>query len=77
MSKKEKATHARMLATPLGRLDLDGASKTESIRRRLQWIAGEWEIPDADLPRVKKHPTAACERFVDQYGIRLGLAPVW
>lgn len=69
MSKKEKAAHARMRTTPLGRLDIDGASKAVSIRRRMQWIASEWKIPDADLPRVKKHPTAAFGRFVDQYGI--------
>jgi hypothetical protein len=64
---------ARRLAarrkTPLGRLATDGASSVENIRRRLQWLAQERQIPASQLPRVLQIPTEELADFVEKYNI--------
>jgi hypothetical protein len=66
---------ARRLAarrkTPLGRLQTDGSCKPENVRRRLQWLAYERQIPEKDLPKVQCNPTDELFDFAEKYHISL------
>jgi hypothetical protein len=57
--------------TPLGRLHTDGSCKPESVRRRLQWLAYERQIPEKDLPKVKCDPTDELLDFAEKYHVSL------
>jgi hypothetical protein len=54
---------------PLGRLYDDGACSTENIRRRLQWLAHERQIPIKQLPKVLRTPTEELVNFAEKYRI--------
>jgi hypothetical protein len=43
---------AKQRKTAFGRLEADGSSSNENIRRRLQWLASEWRIPAENLPKL-------------------------
>jgi hypothetical protein len=60
-----------MLQTPFGRLSLYGASKAGNIRKRLQWLALIWQIPTADLPKIKLKPTDDFIDFAEKYDVSL------
>jgi hypothetical protein len=66
---------ARRLAarrkTPLGRLHTDGSCKPENVRRRLQWLACERQIPEKDLPKVQCNPTDELFDFAEKYHVSL------
>lgn len=66
---------ARRLAarrkTPLGRLQTDGSCKPENVRRRLQRLAYERQIPEKDLPKVQCNPTDELFDFAEKYHISL------
>jgi hypothetical protein len=57
--------------TPLGRLHTDGSCNPENIRRRLQWLAYERQIPEKDLPKVRCYPTDELLDFAEKYHVSL------
>jgi hypothetical protein len=57
--------------TPLGRLHTDGSCKPENVRRRLQWLAHERQIPEKDLPKVQCCPTDELLDFAEKHHLSL------
>jgi hypothetical protein len=57
--------------TPLGRLHTDGSCKPENVRRRLQWLAYERQIPEKDLPKVQCDPTDELLDFAEKHHVSL------
>jgi hypothetical protein len=57
--------------TACGRLSTDGAFHVTNIRRRLQWLANEYQIPKSELPKVTPSPTPTEELcdFIEKYRI--------
>lgn len=68
---KRAATRRRKAAkrreTPFGRLFEDGATQSQQVRRRLQWLAQEWNIPAEDVARAMRFTVDETGRFKDKY----------
>ena len=53
------------------RLHTDGSCKPENVRRRLQWLAYERQIPEKDLPKVQCDPTDELLDFAEKHHVSL------
>ncbi|RTM13890.1 MAG: hypothetical protein EKK33_08945 [Bradyrhizobiaceae bacterium] len=53
--------------TPNGRLFLAGATHPDQIKRRLDWLALEWNLPAP--PKVYATPTTALISYIEKHGI--------
>jgi hypothetical protein len=60
---------AALRKTPRGRLRADGSCEPENIRRRLQWLAYERQIPEKDLPKVQCNLTDELSDFAEKHHI--------
>jgi hypothetical protein len=55
--------------TALGRLFTDGATSTEQVRKRIQWLAQEWKLPPEDVVKVMRCTTYEIGRFAEKYHV--------
>jgi hypothetical protein len=71
LTRKKNAARRRATQrkTPLGRLSTDGAFSRQNIRRRLQWLAHERQIPPGELPEVKRTFTEELRDFVEKHNV--------
>ena len=57
--------------TPLGRLCADGATSAENTRRRLQWLAQVWGIPQTDIPKKPHTLSDELTEFCEKHHVNL------
>jgi len=62
---------ARRPETPRQRLDAEGAMGNDQVRRRLQWLAQEWNIPTNDVAEAMKCRVDLTVDFAEKYGVNL------
>ena len=55
--------------SPQGRIDADGASKSNQISRRSLWLAIEWQLPRC--PRIGRTMTAELVNYCETHGVSL------
>lgn len=52
-----------------GRLSTDGRCSVTNIRRRLRWLAHEYQITESELPKITPSPTEELCDFIQKYRI--------